>query len=129
MVKFNGNQFSHDPMNLTNFHNASSAGTNDNAIGLQGRKDKAKKGTKRVITLLQNHKSHNKISKKKNASQSKLGASVTELKKGINRIGKVVKGLSFVNERTRKLALKRLQRLHVATRPTVKGAKKAEEKK
>ena len=115
-------------MNLTNLHNASASGTNDNAIGLQGRKVQGKKGTKRVVTLLQNHKSHNKISKKKNDSQSQLGASVVELKRGLNRIGKAVNGLPLISERTRKIALKRLQRLHVATRPTVKGTKKAEQK-
>ena len=45
----------------------------------------------------------------------------------MNRIGKVVKGLSNVSEKTKKIALKRLQRLHVSTRSTVKGGAKKDE--
>lgn len=132
MVKFNGEQFSTDPLNLTNMHNASSSGiANEQSIGLHGQKEKSKKGTRSTITLIQKHKSHNKISKKKNNSQSKLGSSFVVLRRGINRIGKVVKGLSNISDRTRRLAIKRLQRLHVANRPIVKrgAAKKTEEKK
>ena len=126
IVKFNGQQFSRDPLNLTGLHNASSTGS----VGLSARKEKGKKGSKRVITLQQVHKSHNKITKRKKNSQSALLVSRVALKRGFNRIGKVVKGLSNVSERIRNLALKRLQRLHVATRPHVKGSapKKAEKK-
>ena len=131
LVKNNGQQFSYDPMNLTNLHNASSSSANDQVIGLVGRKDKGKKGVKRVITLLQKHKSHNKVIKRKDNSPSALYCSKMELKKGMRRVGKVVKGLPLISERTRKIALKRLQRLHVACRPLVKGvaAKKEQEKK
>ncbi len=131
LVKTNGQQFSHDPLNLTGFHNASSSGlSNNNSIGLSATKEKGKKGSKRVVTLLQKGKSHNKITKRKNNSQTGVLAAKVVLKRGINRIGKVVKGLSNISERTRKQALKRLARLHVATRPQVKGAAaKKEEKK
>ena len=131
LVKTNGQQLSHDPLNLTGFHNASSAGlANEGSIGLSAVKAKGKKGTKSVVTLLQKHKSHNKITKRKKNSQSALLVSRVALKRGFNRIGKVVKGLSNISERTRKQALKRLARLHVATRPQVKGAAaKKEEKK
>ncbi len=126
MVKFNGQQFTHNPLSLTNFHNASQAAS---TIGLTAEKVKGKKGTKRVVTLLQVHKSHNKSSRKA-GSTSKLQVSRVALKRGINRIGKVVKGLSNVNNRVKVAALKRLRRLHVATRPIVKGgAAKKEEKK
>ena len=131
LVKFNGQQFSRDPLNLTNFHNASSSGlSNNQSIGLSAAKTQGKKkGVKRVVTLLQRHKSNNNITKvKKNSTRGSLASRVV-LKRGINRIGKVVKGLSNISERTRKIALRRLQRLHVATRPTVKGAAKKEEKK
>lgn len=127
LVKFNGQQFSHDPLSLTNFHNASSSSS---TVGLSAVKAKGKKGTKSVVTLLQKHKSHNKIAKRKNNSQSALLASRVVLKRGINRIGKVVKGLSNVTEKTRKTALRRLRKLHGSTRPIVKGAAaKAQEKK
>ena len=133
LVKFNGQTFSHDPLSLTNLHNASQAGlSNDRSIGLTTIKEKAKKGKgqRNTVHLLQAHKSHNKITKRKKNSQSALLVSRVALKRGFNRIGKVVKGLSPVSERIRNLALKRLQRLHVATRPHVKGSapKKAEKK-
>ena len=131
LVKFNGQQFSRDPLNLTNLHNASSAGlSNTQAIGLSAAKTQGKKkGVKRVITLLQKHKTHNKIAKAKKNSNSGAVASRIVLKRGINRVGKVVSGLSNISEKTRKIALRRLQRLHVATRPIVKGTAKKEEKK
>lgn len=131
LVKSNGQQFSHDPLNLTNLHNASQSGlVNTQSIGLSAIKEKGKKGSKSVVTLLQRHKSHNKITKRKKDSQSGLFASKIVLRRGINRIGKVVKGLSGISEKTRKIALRRLTRLHVSTRPLVKGATaKKEEKK
>ena len=129
LVKSNGQQLSRDPLNLTGFHNASQSGlVNAHSIGLSAQKVKGKKGTKSVVTLLQRHKSHNKIAKRKANSQSGNLVSTITLKRGINRIGKVVKGLSNISERTRKQALRRLARLHVATRPQVKGAKKEEKK-
>jgi large subunit ribosomal protein L28e len=91
LVKFNGQQFSHDPLNLTGLHNASSSGlTNDRSIGLQGTKVKAGKGTRPVLSLLQKHKSHNKIQKRRKASTSNLVYSSQKLRRGINRIGKIV---------------------------------------
>ena len=124
LVKFNGQQFTHDPLSLTNFHNASQAGlVNEQSIGLSGKNVEGKKGPKRVITLLQKHKNHNKITKSKKNSQSGLVASKIELKRGMNRIGKVVKGLSNISEKTRKLALQRLAKLHGSTRPIVKTEK------
>ncbi len=126
MVKFNGQQWTHNPLSLTNFHNASQAAS---TVGLSAEKAKGKKGTKSVVTLHQAHKSHNKAPRKA-GSTSKLQVSRVVLKRGINRIGKVVKGLSNINNRVRVAALRRLRRLHVATRPIVKGgAAKKEEKK
>ena len=93
LVKFNGQQLSRDPLNLTNFHNASQAGiSNDRSIGLSVAKSLGKKkGSKRVITLLQKHKTHNKVHKaRKGPSTSGALASRVVLKRGINRIGKVV---------------------------------------
>jgi len=131
LVKFNGQTFSHDPLNLTGLHNASQAGlSNSQAVGLQSQKVKSKKGTRGALTLLQRHKSHNKITKNKKNSTSGAVYSSQVLKRGINRIGKVVKNLTHVSERVRRLALKRVQRLHVANRAQVKSvAAKKEEKK
>ena len=130
IVKFNGQSFSSDPLNLTNFHNAASAGSNDHAVGISAVKEQGKKGTKRVFTIIQAHKTHNKVAKAKKNTKSGAYVSKTELRRGSRRIAKAVNGLNGVNDRTKRIALKRLQKLHAATRPIVKGAAaKKEEKK
>ena len=132
LVKSNGQTFSHDPLNLTNLHNASQAGiSNDRSIGLQSTKVQAKKAKRGVVTLLQAHKSHNRITKRKKNSSSGLGFSSQNLRRGFNRLGKTIKALPLHSERVRTLALKRLARLHVANRPLVGGVavKKEAEKK
>lgn len=131
LVKFNGQSFTHDPLSLTGLHNASTSGlANEGSVGLQSIKVKSKKGTRGAMVLLQKHKSHNKITKRKKNSTSGLVYSRNELRRGINRIGKIVKGLPHLTEKKRNLALKRVQRLHVANRSHVKGvaAKKEEQK-
>jgi len=107
---------------------------NDQAVGVQLSKIKSKKqkGSRRVFDILYKHKSHNKVAKRKNNTQSKLGHSVHSVKREVNRAAKVIKGLPGLTERRRKLALKRIQRLHASNRnTTVKPAAdtKAAEKK
>ena len=127
LVKFNGQQWSSSSTSLTNFHNASQAAS---TIGLSAEKLNHKKGFKTVVTLSQVHKGRNFIAKRRFNTQRKLHTSNVVLKRGINRIGKVVNGISFINNRVRVTALRRLRRLHVSTRPIVKGgvAKKEEKK-
>ena len=130
LVKYNGQTFSHDPLNLTGLHNASQAGlSNNQAVGVQVTKVAAKKGKKASFHLLNRHKSHNKIAKAKKASTSGAVYSVQPVNRGVNKIAKVVKNLTHVSERVRKLALKRVQRRHVASRTHVKAGAKKEEKK
>lgn len=133
LVKFNGQTFSHDPLNLTGLHNASSSGlSNNNAVGVQATKVTSKKGKgKRAeFQLLQRHKTHNKIAKAKKNSTSGTVYSAQPVRRGVNRAAKVVKGLTHISERVRKLALKRVQKLHGGSRSHVKGAvAKKEEKK
>lgn len=118
LVKFNGQQFSHDPFSLSNLHNASQA---NSTVGLSAKKVQGKKGkivAKRVVSLIQKNKS----SSRKSAASSKV-----ELRRGINSVGRVVKGLN-ISQGSKKLALKRAQRLIASTRPHVKSAKKDEKK-
>jgi hypothetical protein len=132
LVKFDGQTFSHDPLNLTNLHNASQAGiSNDRSIGLQSRRVQAKKAKRGVVTLLQAHKSHNRITKRRKNSRSGLVYSSQDLRRGFNRLGKTIKNLPLRSERVRNLALRRLAKLHGANRPLVGGAavKKEAEKK
>ena len=131
LVKFNGQTFSHDPLNLSGLHNASSSGLSNNAaVGVQATKVTSKKGKgKRAeFSLLQSHKAHNKISKAKKNSTSGTSYSAQPVRRGVNRIAKVVKNMTHISERVRKLALKRVQRLHAGSRTHVKGAKKEEKK-
>ena len=91
---------------------------------------KSKKGTRKAVALLQKHKSHNKIQKRKKNSSSGLVYATNDLKRGMKRIGRIVKNLPQLTEKRRKLALKRLQKVQVANRSQVKGAAaKKEEKK
>lgn len=131
LVKFNGQTFSNDPLNLTGLHNASSAGlSNNGAVGVQAKKVTSKKGKgkKAEFQLLNTHKTHNKIAKAKKNSTSGTVYSAQPVRRGVNRIAKVVKNITHISERVRKLALKRVQRLHAASRTHVKGAKKEEKK-
>jgi hypothetical protein len=107
---------------------------NDQAVGVQLSKIKSKKqkNPRRVFEILQKHKSHNKQLKRKANTQSKLGHSQHSVKREVNRAAKVVKGLLGLNERRRKIALKRIHRLHASNgNNTAKpaAAQKAEEKK
>ena len=67
---------------------------------------------------------------KKAASQSGAVYSTHKVAR-ISRAAKVIKGLTHITEKTRKIALSRLRKLNIAARNQVKGAvaKKAEEKK
>lgn len=102
-------------------------------MGVQVSKTKSKKNkaSRRVFDVLQKHKSHNKISKRKNNSQSKLGWSHHAVKRDVNAAAKVVKGLGSINEKNRKIALKRVRRLHASSsKPAaVAPAAKAAEQK
>ncbi len=110
LVKQKKNQFSHDPLNLTGLHNASSAGKflvfkisglcRDQAIGLSAAKtvSKKKKQFKREFTLIQKHKTHNKVLRKKN-SMSKGLYSVNPLRREVNGAANSIKKMSGVTAR------------------------------
>ena len=128
-AKSRQDQFSYDPLNLTNMHNASSAGfTSESAIGLLGEKSesKAKKDFRRDYVLKINHKSYHKtarVSKSTNGAAGLLTSS-QRIKKGTTHAAKTIKGLTFANDKKKALLLKRLAKLHGATRVNVKGAAK-----
>mmetsp|Transcript_17251 Transcript_17251/g.29056 ORF Transcript_17251/g.29056 Transcript_17251/m.29056 type:complete len:152 (-) Transcript_17251:265-720(-) len=111
--------FSSDPLNLTNLHNASAQGyTNANSVGLQAEKTPSKKNFRRDYLLKVNHKQYNKTNRvltSKDGS-ARLTASSIRIKRGTAHTAKVVKGLTFVNEAKKTLLLKRLAKLHGATR-------------
>jgi len=91
LYKFNGEEMSSDPLNLTNMHNSQSSGiSNQASIGVQAHKEKSKKNFKRVFDVLVKHKQHNKQIKKKKNSQSKLVYSVNPVRREVQRTAKVI---------------------------------------
>ena len=104
---------------------------NDQAVGVQLSKIKSKKdkNPRRVFDILQKHKSHNKIQKKKNNSQSKLGHSIHSVKREVNAAAKTINSIVGLNARTRRVALKRVHRLHASNGNHTAKAAAADEKK
>ena len=120
--KNNRAQFSQDPLNLTGLHNASAEGlSNEHSVGLSVSKVASKKGKgqKRVFVLTQNHKQIHKrrLSKKGGDSQAGPSHSKYRLGREVNAASKSISKISGISEKARKLALKRLGRLHAASRP------------
>ena len=119
--KNNGATFSTDPLSLTGLHNASSAGvSNSQSIGITAEKVASKKGKgqKTIFNLRLRHKDQNKRRLPKKGGESQANAVFTTCRLGrqANRAGKTIQKLSNVSESNRKLALRRLARLHAATR-------------
>lgn len=121
--KSNNNQFSSHPLNLTGFHNAAQASS---TVGVSASKEQSKsaKGQKRVFSLTLKHKTHHRLTKRKQNSQSKISTSVHAIKAEVNHAARTIQGLTFQNDKAKKLALKKLQRLHAANPHQVKGANK-----
>eukprot|EP00356_Strombidium_inclinatum_P016988 CAMPEP_0170480536 /NCGR_PEP_ID=MMETSP0208-20121228/1338_1 /TAXON_ID=197538 /ORGANISM="Strombidium inclinatum, Strain S3" /LENGTH=160 /DNA_ID=CAMNT_0010753099 /DNA_START=57 /DNA_END=540 /DNA_ORIENTATION=+ len=116
--------FSNDPLNLTGFHNASSQGyTQVGSVGLTAQKADAKKKFNREFVLKVHHKSYHKTSRvsKNTHGAAHLVASTQTIKKGTAHAAKTIQGLTFANDKKKALLLKRLGKLHAATRVNVKG--------
>ena len=127
--KSRNEQFSYDPTNLTGLNNASASGfINDSGIGLLGDKaeSKAKKAFRRDYILKVNHKSYHKSAQVTKGTDGVAGlrSSTLRIKKGTAHAAKSIKGLTFANDKKKALLLKRLGKLHAATRVNVKGAGK-----
>jgi hypothetical protein len=55
------------------------------------------------------------LKNKKKNSQSNSFSSTTEIRREVNRAAKVITGLSTLKDKTKRLALRRLLRLHAST--------------
>jgi len=66
LVKFNGNEFTHNPHSVTGLHNASDAA---GSVSLHGRRVATKKGFRRVFDLTQRH--HHSAHGRKSAKPAK----------------------------------------------------------
>jgi len=88
LVKFNGNEWTHNPLSLTGFHNASSSSS---TIGVGAHHKKSKKNFRRVFSLTLKHKlSHGLKTAKSANSQSHISTSQINLTKDVNRAAKVI---------------------------------------
>ena len=107
-----GEQWTSDPLSLTNKFNASDSGiSNYNSISIAGRKEKGKKASRRVFDLNVRHGGHHNSRKTSGAVFAK-----TTVKKEINRLVKVVNSLHGITEAKRQKLLARVYRLHAGNR-------------
>ena len=110
----NGEQFTKDPLSLTNRFNAADSGiSNYNAVSISGTTEtsKSEKANRRVFTVNIKHGGNNSAKKTRGAVYSK-----TSVKKEVNRLVKVVNSLSGVSEDKRQKLLHRVHRLHNSTK-------------
>ena len=123
-VRFNFNDWTKSPFSHNGFHNASQAA---NTVGVGGTKELTdKKNVRRVFTLTLKHKRVNGISKRKPNSQRKPAYSVHEVRNEVNRCAKVIKNMSWQDDKEKTSALRRLARWSYSMQPTLRRATKAE---
>merc|ERR1719454_364719 len=120
LKKFNHNQWTHNPLSKTGFHNASSASSN---CSIQGEKvvkvDKAAKKdddkkksqkSKKVFEVVVKHRMRHGRKVRKAGSQSGVLVSSHKITKDVHRTSKIVQGLTFVSDHHKKQLLRRLVR-------------------
>ena len=120
------NTFSADPLNLTNFHNASASGsTQEQGFGLTLTRgaSKAGKSFRREYNILIAHKSHHKTSRALKNSAAGNSYSTQTVRRGTVHTAKTIQGLTFVSPAKRALLLRRLGRLHAASGDHARGKK------
>merc|ERR1719238_1749342 len=104
--------FSKDPLNTTGLHNQSSSGTDRHSVGLGAEKgiSKSNKSFRKVFVLRVNHKPYHKTQKvAKNTYGAARGAfSQQSIKKGAAHAAKTIQGLTFANDRLKRVLLRRL---------------------
>jgi hypothetical protein len=95
LVKFAGNEFTHNPLSLTGFHNASSTAS---TVSLVSTKKHSEKKFKRTFTLITKHKQTHGQKKARSATSSAgLLVSRVNMTKNVNRVAKVIQGLTYQN--------------------------------
>merc|ERR1712194_227021 len=118
--------FSADPLNLTGLHNSSSAGLSaENGIGLAVVRAQSKKNKsfRRDYQLKIAHKSHHKTNKVTQGPVAGLNHSTVTITHGTGKSARAIQGLTFANSAKKQLLLKRLGRLHAASRDLATKAK------
>ena len=120
-AKSRGECFNKDDMNLTGLHNQSACSSN---YGLQVEKAKSKKDKtfRKVYKLHVAHKAYHKTTaiSKNQWGAANQGSSVQSIKKGTAHAAKTIQGLTFANDKKKALLLRRLGKLHAASKDNVK---------
>ena len=106
--------FNNSPMNLTGLHNQSSD-ANTLGLGVARLPSKSGKSFKRSFELRVAHKQYNKTAKVAKNAAAGTNFSVQSIKT-TKRAAAVVKGLTFANDAKKQVLLKRLHKLHKASR-------------
>ena len=120
-----GEQFTKDPLSLTNRFSASDSGlSNYNAVSIVGSTEASKsdKANRRVFNVNVKHGGHHSAKKTSGAVYSK-----TAVKKEINRAVKVVNSLQGITEAKREKLLQRIYRVHATTKAYPLAAKEKKE--
>ena len=119
LKKFNHNQWSHNPLSKTGFHNASSAASNCSVQGAKSvvvDKENKKEKTRQVFTIVTKHKMvHGKKAHKKN-SNSGLLVNADRVTKGVHRAAKIIANLPYATKVDKKVMLRRLAKQSAAQR-------------
>lgn len=122
LVKFNGNQWTHNPLSSTGLHNASSANSTINVVS--SHKKTEKKKFKRTFSLLLQHGEKHGVKKTRSAkSQSLISHSKHDLNHEVHAASKTIGKLTFQNQKEKNRALRRLARLSATTRLNVPNKK------
>lgn len=118
LVKFNGNEFTHNPLSVTNFHNATESASTLSVAGSKKLVDNKK--FKRTFSIITKHKMLHGAKKTRSAkSQSQVLTSTWNVTREVNHAAKVIQGLTHQTQKQKNLALIRLARQSAANRQHV----------
>jgi hypothetical protein len=123
LKKFNGNQWSSHPLNVSGFHNASQSASSASVQGSKritkakdAKKDEVSHKSKKVFEVVLRHRNrHGKKTHSKN-SQSAPAFSRHAVTKNVHRVQKIVSGLTYQSDNHKKQLLRRLARVDAANR-------------
>lgn len=125
LKKFNGNQWSSNPLSTTGFHNASQSASTCSVQGVKrvvaAKKDDEKKNekSKKVFQVVLRHRMrHGKKVTKKN-SQSGVLVSRHAITKPLTNASKAVSGLTYQSDAHKKQLLRRLYKVNKSLRSSV----------
>ena len=123
LKKFNGNQWSHNPLSVSGFHNASSTGSSASIQGHKriqkskdAKKDEKSEKSKKVFEVVLRHRMRHGKKAMKNNSQSQPNVSRHVVTKNVHRVANIVNGLTYQSDSHKKRMLKRLARVERANR-------------